>query len=65
MEGYANSSVNATSFWNGKNVSYYFDNCAQFILHRKLNDSKHKLLFAGDCSCGVGGCGDSGGCDSY
>lgn len=59
------SSIEDTAFWNGKSSKYRFDNCVQAVLNTKINDQKSKLLFASDCSCGIGGCGDSGGCDSY
>lgn len=65
MKQKASTSVKATSFWNSKDTGYHFDNCVQAVLNTKVNDSKHQLLFASDCSCGIGGCGDSGGCDSY
>jgi hypothetical protein len=59
------SSIEETAFWSSKNSDYCFDNCVQAVLNTKISDKKSKLLFASDCSCGVGGCGDSGGCDSY
>ncbi len=61
----AKTSVKTTSFWNGNDTNYHFDNCVQAVLNTKVNDNKHQLLFASDCSCGIGGCGDSGGCDAY
>ena len=34
----AKTSVKTTSFWNGNDTNYHFDNCVQAVLNTKVND---------------------------
>ncbi len=55
----------ATAYWSKKKSDYYFDRSAQAILDAKYNSNRRRSSSASECSCGIGGCGDAGGCDAY
>ncbi len=63
-----NETVSKTMYWNNQDNGYYFERSAQSIL-KPDNDEQRRHLVASSacssCSCGIGGCGDGGGCDSY
>ncbi len=57
-----------TAYWSEGPVSYYFERSAQFVMKGKKMLRNGKVVAVGECSpcsCGIGGCGDGGGCDSY
>lgn len=56
--------IKATAYWEGNKAGYYFDRSVQGVLDGTKSNRKGKVSSdCASCSCGIGGCGDGGGCD--